>query len=163
MSTDLITLSLLAFPGFLSTELTPQVKNSLMMAIIEELGLQATIVINDEAAPEYPDTEPSVSEELGPDTKKSHNYVRSVAGAEFAIKFDLTSPSSQVTQWLAKENHAIAVLVLIDGGKLNAGTLIDRQRQSGTISGVTDAANGLHQKFCFTAISTGMSRTSFGT
>lgn len=128
-----------------------------MMAIIEELGLQATIVINDEAAPEYPDTEPSVSGDFGPNTKKIHNYVRCVAGAEFAIRFDVTSPTSQVRQWLAKKKNAILVSVRIDGGKLKVKKLVNKQNPIVTISGVTDAANGLFQKFCFTAISTGTS------
>lgn len=57
------------------------------MAIIEELGLEATIVVNNETALEYPDTEQSVPEEFRPNTKKSRSYVRCVEGAEFAITF----------------------------------------------------------------------------
>lgn len=68
------------------------------MAIMEDLGLQATIVINNETAPEYPDTEQSVTEEFGPNTQKSHSYVRCVEGAEFAIKFSIKDPSSKVKQ-----------------------------------------------------------------
>lgn len=70
------------------------------MAIIEELGLQATILVNNEAAPEYPHPHPipPLPEEFGPNTKESHSYVRCVEGAEFAIKFDVTSPGSEVIQ-----------------------------------------------------------------
>lgn len=128
------------------------------MAIIEELGLQATVVINNEAAPEYPDKEQSVPEEFGPATKTSHSYVRSVGGAEFAIRFDVTSSSSEVKKWLADKDHAILIYVYVDGEKFRTGHCVSRERQSSTVTGVTDVANGLLRKFCFSAISTGMSK-----
>lgn len=131
------------------------------MAIIEELGLRATVVINNEVAPEYPDTESFIPEEFGPNTKKIHRFVRCVEGAEFAINVDAISSSSEIQQWLAYKDHAIAFDVLIDGGRLDAATFVTRERQSTTISGVTDATNDLLRKFCFTAISTGMSRFPF--
>lgn len=130
----------------------------LVMAIIEELGLGATVLINNEPAPEYPDTEPSVSESLGPDTKKSHCYVECVEGAEFAVRFEVKAPRNDIKQWLTGKDNGILFWVDIDGGRVEARPNVVCGETSHTLTGVKDRAKGLLHKFRFTSFSTGMSK-----
>lgn len=127
------------------------------MAIIDELGLQATILISGHPATEYPDTEnASDPDQFGPNTKKSYSYAQCTDNAEFSIKCEVTSPNQSIRQWLADHDHAIRFKIDIDGGKINKACSIRRSAPSRTVEGVSDSANGLLRKFRFTSVSTGM-------
>lgn len=129
------------------------------MAKIDELGLQTTVLVSGLPAPEFPDEErPSDPQQFGPNTKQSYSYVQSTENAEFSVKFKISSPSTNIKQWLTDDDHILTFDVAIDGVNMGSLNSVNRRFPKNTVRGVTDYSNGLQRKFRFAPISTGTSR-----
>lgn len=134
------------------------------MAVIEELGLEAKVIVNGSAAAEYRDEEPGVDDAAhGPATKTSHSYVEAVHEGEFKIRVGLLPGVNPGQKWIDRSpNNALGFSVAFDGGHEIVKTFVSRSSGPRLLDHIYNEANATLRKFCFALVSTGRVPASTG-
>ncbi|KUI73783.1 hypothetical protein VM1G_09341 [Cytospora mali] len=126
------------------------------MAIIEELGIEAKILVDGSAATEYtPDEEPEIEgDNFGPSTRVCCRYVEAIDNAHFALHAGIASVNSPGNKWLEESwENGFSFGISIDGGKTVSSQIV-QQYQYDTLQGVIDGQTGTIRKFRFASVST---------
>lgn len=130
------------------------------MAIIEELGLEVKVKVNDSTAAEYPDEEPDAEDNAyGQAIRSCYHYVESVDNAAFYVQAGVfPGPKGPKTsqEWFSRSrNHALSFTVAIDGGHAVEAVLVDQHSGPRRLEGIRNTADKTMRKFCFAPVSTG--------
>lgn len=128
------------------------------MAIIDELGLEANILVNGLESTEYiPDEDEELEGDgFDPSTKRCYRYVESIDDAHFPIRLGLTSKKKVGRKWIEiSRDHALRMELSFDGRKMMTGTHIRQGYEVRTLKSVVDGMNGMKRKFWFSPVTTG--------
>lgn len=92
------------------------------MAVIDELGLEAKVVVNGATAPEYDDPEPgSLGDKYSGNTVKCFRYVESTDDAEFEIAFQ-----AHAYNWPKTAGFALFFHLQVDGKSVGSRLLKEK-------------------------------------
>jgi len=130
------------------------------MAILDELGIEATIVVDDAALVEYDDLESENTD--GRPTLRSHKYVASQDNKLFSIKITATKDFKWANQAV---NFGLSFEVFVDGRQIDCPVARPEDLEYGSfsyqINGRTEKSPGgefiILRKCCFSPVSLGRS------
>lgn len=124
------------------------------MAILEDLGLEVKILVNNSPLKEYEDKEAGPTDDgFGEEIRKCRRYVEVVEDAEFAVQLHVTPANN----YLNDANKRISFVLDLDGQENFEEALLNRKRTQHLVEG-KDEANGektVRRNFRFTAVATG--------
>ncbi|ROW06413.1 hypothetical protein VMCG_04360 [Cytospora schulzeri] len=126
------------------------------MAIIHELGLEVSVLVDGAEATEYtPDEEAEVDDDFGPSTERHHCYVESIDDAHFAVRARVTSENKIGKKWIEKSpQHAFLVDLVFDGKHSGGSIKLDKRRNPHFQDGAVDCTTKTKRKYRFASVST---------
>lgn len=123
------------------------------MAILEDLGLEVKIIVNDSPLQEYEDKEVGPTDDgFGDETRKCRRYVEVVEDAEFSAQFRVTS-----AHHLNNSDERFRFALDLDGQEDLAGVLLRSGNNQFLVKGKKEyhGQTSVLRKFRFTTVATG--------
>lgn len=124
------------------------------MAILEDLGLEVKILVNESPLPEYEDKEADPTDDgFGDEIRKCRCYVEVVDNAEFVVQLHVTPANNYLNNTKKRFRFALD----LDDQEEFEDRLMDSTEQVILIDGKDeyDGQKSTLRKFRFTAVSTG--------
>lgn len=124
------------------------------MAILEDLGLEVKILVNNIPLREYEDKNADPTyDEFGNEIRKCRRYVEVVENAEYAVQLHVTS----VDKYLDNTEKGFYFVLDLDGQEHFENQILDQECRSYLVEGKSecDGRESTIRKFCFTAMSIG--------
>lgn len=124
------------------------------MAILEDLGLEVKILVNNTSLQEYEDKDAgSTDDGFGDEVRKCGSYVEVVENAEFAVQLHVTP----VDNYLDNMKKRFLFVLDLDGQEGFETRLLDWKEKKCLVEGKDeyDGQTSLLRKFRFTPVATG--------
>lgn len=125
------------------------------MAILEDLGLEVKILVNNSPLQEYEDKDAGPTDDkFGNEIRKCRRYVEVIENAEFAVQLHVTPANN----YLNNESERIGFFIDLDGHEWLANRLLNSDDKQGLVDGKVEyegQTSVSRRKFRFSNVTTG--------
>lgn len=125
------------------------------MAILEDLGLEVKILVNNSPLQEYEDKDAGATDDkFGNEIRKCRQYVEVIENAEFAVQLRVTPANN----YLNNESERIAFFIDLDGHRQLGSRLLNSDQKQVLVDGKVEyegQTSVSRRKFRFSTVKTG--------